>query len=57
NENIEWLTIHAVRDIEAGQEITILYLASTLGYEERQRFLREKFKFECECKLCSLRRA
>jgi len=57
NENIGRLTIHALRDIEARQEITISYLASTSEYAERQRFLKEKFKFECKCELCSLPRA
>jgi hypothetical protein len=54
NENIKRLTIHALRDIEEGEEITISYLASTSEYSERQRFLKEKFKFDCKCKLCSL---
>jgi hypothetical protein len=57
NENIKRLTIHALRDIEAGQEITISYLASPSEYAERQRFLKEKFKFDCKCELCSLPRA
>lgn len=56
NENIGRLTIHALRDIEPGNEITISYLASTSEYAERQRFLKEKFKFECKCELCSLPR-
>lgn len=54
NENIGQLTIHALRDIEEGQGITITYLEITSEYADRQRFLREKFKFECKCKLCSL---
>ncbi|KAK4113181.1 SET domain-containing protein [Canariomyces notabilis] len=54
NENIGRLTIHALRDIEEGQEITIHYMGSTGEYEERQRFLREKFRFDCKCQLCSL---
>jgi SET domain len=54
NENIGQLTIHTLRDIEAGQEITISYLASTSEYADRQRFLKESFKFECKCELCSL---
>ncbi|OCK83188.1 SET domain-containing protein [Lepidopterella palustris CBS 459.81] len=54
NENIGQLTIHSLRDIEAGQEITISYLINTPDYAERQRFLKEKFKFECKCELCSL---
>ncbi len=57
NENIGQLTIHALRDIEVGQEITISYLASTSEYADRQRFLKENFKFECKCELCSLPRA
>lgn len=57
NENIGQLTIHSLRDIEAGQEITISYLVRTSEYAERQRFLKEKFKFECKCELCSLPRA
>lgn len=54
NESIGCLTIHALRDIEEGQEFTISYLASTPEYAERQRSLREKFKFDCNCELCSL---
>lgn len=57
NENIGQLTIHALRDIEVGQEITISYLTSTSEYTERQRFLKERFKFECKCELCSLPQA
>jgi hypothetical protein len=57
NDNVGRLTIHALRDIEEGQEITISYLASTSEYAERQRFLREKFKFDCKCTLCSLPRS
>jgi hypothetical protein len=54
NENITKLTIHALRDINAGQEITISYLASTLEFTERQRHLEEKFKFRCKFELCSM---
>ena len=57
NENIGRLTIHALRDIEEGEEITITYLAITSEYADRQRFLKEKFKFDCKCELCSLPRA
>ncbi len=35
----------------------ITYLGSTLPYAERQKYLKEKFKFECKCELCSLPRA
>jgi hypothetical protein len=57
NENIGRLTIHALRDIEEGEEITITYLTITSEYADRQRFLKEKFKFDCKCELCSLPRA
>jgi hypothetical protein len=54
NENIGRLTIHALRDIEAGQEITISYLNTTPEHSERQRILKDTFKFQCKCELCSL---
>jgi hypothetical protein len=54
NENIGWLTIHAIKE---GEEITITCLAITSEYADRQRFLKEKFKFDCKCELCSLPRA
>ncbi|RFU77846.1 set domain-containing 5 [Trichoderma arundinaceum] len=54
NENIRRLTIHAVRDIEEGEEITISYLGATSDYAERQAFLKRTFFFDCGCELCSL---
>ncbi|KAM0252572.1 hypothetical protein ACHAQJ_007655 [Trichoderma viride] len=53
NANLGRITIHALRDIEEGQEITISYLGSTMEYAERQRLLKEKFHFDCGCELCS----
>lgn len=45
-------TIHAILDIEAGEEITISY---TEGEPARERLakLTESFGFECRCELCS----
>ena len=57
NENIERLTVHALRDIEEREEVTISYLANTEEYTEQQRFLKERFKFDCKCELYSLPRA
>jgi hypothetical protein len=54
NENIGRLTIHALRDIEEGQEITISYLGSMMEYAERQRSLKRSFFFDCRCELCSI---
>jgi len=54
NEHIGRLTIHAMRDIQEGDEITITYMGGTHTYAERQRALREGFNFDCSCELCSL---
>lgn len=45
-------TIHAIRDIKAGEEITISYEAREPA---RQRLikLRDAFGFDCKCELCS----
>jgi hypothetical protein len=54
NENIKRHTVHALRDIEKGQEITIYYLGVLMSREARQEALRRKFAFTCSCRLCSL---
>ena len=54
NANIGQLTIHALRDIEVGQEITIAYLDRKMGRAERRLHLKEKFFFDCACELCML---
>ncbi len=54
NESIKRLTVHALREIEEGQEITISYLGSASSYAERQAFLKKTFRFDCGCQLCSL---
>jgi hypothetical protein len=54
NENIKRHTIHALRDIEKGKEITIYYLRVLNNREARQESLRRKFAFTCSCGLCSL---
>ncbi|KAG9494754.1 hypothetical protein J7337_013893 [Fusarium musae] len=54
NASIGCLTIHALRDIEEGQEITISYLGRRMEFAERQVFLKAKFFFDCSCDLCTL---
>jgi hypothetical protein len=55
NASLGRLTVHALRDIEAGREITISYMSGvSSGYAERQRYLRDEFSFACACELCSL---
>lgn len=47
-------TIHALRAIADGEEITISYLHDELAIRSvRQQRLREGYGFECACELCS----
>ncbi|KAF2825542.1 SET domain-containing protein [Ophiobolus disseminans] len=56
NENLDKLTIHAIRDIQKGEEITISYLEATRNKKARAKDLKQLFKFVCLCQLCSLPR-
>jgi len=54
NENLNQLTIHALRDISKGEEITIFYLNARRNRKARVEELWQSFKFTCSCRLCSL---
>ena len=54
NEKIKRHTVHALRDIDKGEEITITYLSPLKNRTARQKALQEKFGFTCLCHLCSL---
>jgi hypothetical protein len=54
NENIKRHTVHALRDINEGEEITVYYLAVHNSRQARQEALRARFKFSCSCRICSL---
>jgi hypothetical protein len=54
NESIKQHTVHALRDIPKGEEITIYYLGLDSSRAVRQRKLQDKFGFTCCCRLCSL---
>ncbi|KAJ5117644.1 hypothetical protein N7448_011276 [Penicillium atrosanguineum] len=54
NENIKRHTVHALRDINEGEEISIYYLAAHNSRQARQEALRAKSKFSCSCRICSL---
>lgn len=54
NEGLQRLTIHAIRDIDQGEEITITYLRDSMNRAARQRILQRDFRFTCSCQLCSL---
>ena len=54
NPSIKRHTVHALRDIPKGEEITIYYLGSDSTRAIRQKKLQDKFGFLCSCRLCSL---
>lgn len=54
NEDLQQLTIHAFRDIEKGEEITLFYLHDRTNYSQRRRALQQRFRFTCSCQLCSM---
>jgi hypothetical protein len=54
NQRIKRHTVHALREIPKGEEITVFYLGRDASREVRQKRLQEKFGFLCSCTLCSL---
>jgi len=54
NEDLQKLTIHALRDISEGEEITIFYLTDRPNRRARHEALLSSFRFTCSCSLCSL---
>jgi hypothetical protein len=54
NQCIEQHTVHALRDIPKGEEITIYYLSLDSSREVRQKKLQDNFRFLCSCRMCSL---
>ena len=54
NATLDKLTVHAVKDVAEGEEITISYLDGTGTHAARQRKLSDAFGFACTCGTCSL---
>ncbi|KAG6026469.1 hypothetical protein E4U19_002594 [Claviceps sp. Clav32 group G5] len=54
NNNIKRHTVHAIRDIDAGEEITLSYVDYLQNRELRKRTLKDYYDFTCSCRLCSL---
>jgi hypothetical protein len=54
NSTLHQLTVHAVRDITRGSEITVCYSFDGMLRVQRQRHLSELFGFACSCAKCSL---
>jgi hypothetical protein len=45
--------VHAIRDIEPGEEITNCYIGQLLPRSARQEYLQRHFGFRCDCIVCS----
>ncbi|KAG6020368.1 hypothetical protein E4U19_006416, partial [Claviceps sp. Clav32 group G5] len=54
NPDTKQLTVHAMRDIEEGDEITVTYVLFSSDHEARQIMLRRDYHFTCLCRACSL---
>lgn len=50
--NSHRLTLIALRDIIKGEELTISYIDESAPFSERQKQLKEYYKFDCDCKKC-----
>ena len=53
NSQAKWETIHAIRSIKRGEEITISYDQGGPS-DTRRTHLKDAFGFDCGCELCSL---
>jgi SET domain-containing protein len=51
NPTIQMETFHSIRDIEAGEELTVSYLSDTCVRDQRQARL-NKWGFQCKCPAC-----
>ncbi|KAG6293341.1 hypothetical protein E4U09_003020 [Claviceps aff. purpurea] len=54
SEKVKRHVVHAVREIDAGEEITLTYVPFLDDRKTRQKKLKEFFSFTCMCRLCSL---
>ena len=48
------LRVRSVRDISAGEEVTISYVPVTETLWDRRQALWRQYKFDCECDRCIL---
>ncbi|KAF2446333.1 hypothetical protein P171DRAFT_257552 [Karstenula rhodostoma CBS 690.94] len=54
NDKLDKIMVHALRNIAEDEEITTNYMGREHTRQERQEQLKEIYKFECSCELCSL---
>lgn len=47
-----YASIHAIEDIQAGEEISIAYVDAAHSRSYRQKALRDKYFFQCQCDRC-----
>jgi hypothetical protein len=45
--------VHAIRDIQPGEEITITYIDNEKDRETRMRRLKKNWGFDCDCSACT----
>ncbi|KAK4618381.1 SET domain-containing protein 5 [Fulvia fulva] len=53
NATLGMLTVHATRDIKAGEELTTTYILNVRTKEQRQEQLQTGWGFKCQCELCT----
>ncbi|KAI0596358.1 hypothetical protein F4775DRAFT_565073 [Biscogniauxia sp. FL1348] len=53
NPNIERLTVHAIRDIRMGEQITVGYIDSACRTHQQRKAMIEPWGFTCSCLACT----
>ncbi|EPE33886.1 SET [Glarea lozoyensis ATCC 20868] len=48
------MRVYANKEIEIDKEITISYLGEDMFGEDRKQILKQRFKFDCTCRLCKV---
>lgn len=56
NPEDDTMTFHALRDIDAGEELTISYISAAMKFRSREDAIR-KYGFDCACPACKQVRA
>eukprot|EP00933_Yihiella_yeosuensis_P028643 TRINITY_DN22476_c1_g1_i1.p1 TRINITY_DN22476_c1_g1~~TRINITY_DN22476_c1_g1_i1.p1 ORF type:complete len:361 (+),score=79.97 TRINITY_DN22476_c1_g1_i1:111-1085(+) len=54
NEKQKRLTVHCMRPIKKGEEVTISYVKVWQKKEDRQMELQHQYRFHCRCQVCTL---
>ncbi|KAF8496101.1 hypothetical protein JB92DRAFT_2991416 [Gautieria morchelliformis] len=48
------LVVHALKEIQAGEELLTTYFDTKKSRDERRNYLAQTYKFNCSCQVCSL---